>query len=60
MRSNRDHTNELWEKKKILLDELEDLHSQAREPNHSHEFYDEVAEEISLSNPNCFAIFSKF
>lgn len=60
MRSNRDHTNELWEKKKILLDELEDLHSQAREPNHSHEFYDEVAEEISLCEKKLETINSIF
>tara|TARA_Y100001938_G_scaffold80200_1_gene110664 strand:+ start:69 stop:710 length:642 start_codon:yes stop_codon:yes gene_type:complete len=53
-------SHELWEKKKILLDELEDLQSQAREPNHSHEFYDEVAEEISLCEKNLETINSIF
>tara|TARA_B100000131_G_scaffold83169_1_gene80155 strand:- start:1513 stop:2133 length:621 start_codon:yes stop_codon:yes gene_type:complete len=52
--------NDLWEKKKILLNELEDLHSQAREPNHSHEFYDEVAEEISLCEKKLETINSIF
>jgi hypothetical protein len=53
-------SHELWEKKKILLDELEDLQSQAREPDHSHEFYDEVAEELSLCEKKLETINSIF
>jgi len=40
--------NDLWEKKQDLLNQINDLTLQAREPNHSHEFYDEVAKEIKI------------
>ena len=42
------NNNDLWEKKQDLLNQINDLTLQAREPNHSHDFYDEVAKEIKI------------
>ena len=42
------NNNDLWEKKQDLLNQINDLTLQAREPNHSHDFYDEVAKEIQI------------
>ena len=42
------NNNDLWEKKQDLINQINDLTLQAREPNHSHDFYDEVAKEIKI------------
>mgnify|MGYP003151467241 FL=1 len=40
--------HELWEEKKDLLKQINNLNNEIREPSHSHEFYDDISNKIVL------------